>query len=497
LKLAERARELAAERVLALTATATPAVVADIRAGFGIEEADVVVTGFYRPNLTLLTTPVTTGERDGWLVERLRERPPGSTIVYVTLQRTALRIAALFAATGLPARPYHAGMSAEERVVVQEWWSGSSDGIVVATIAFGMGIDKADVRYVYHYNLPKSLESYSQESGRAGRDGKESICELLACPDDVPTLENFAFGDTPTRESLAGLLAEVLEHPVGDEFAVSEHELSARHDVRQLVLKTVLTYLELGGVLRQGTPFYAGYRLRPLGDASLEEIFGRFDELRAGFLRGVVATGKTGRTWTTLAPDDAAAELVRSAAASWRRSSTSISRAWSSCNRPTCASATCFLPTRTLNPSSSTTCSNASRVASARRPLGSRTSSRSSRTMAATLFPRRLLRRDAHRAVRTLHPLPDRPRPAASRARAEATDRDERQRRRARGAARSPPRRSRHAETGGAVPRQHHEPGHEPREADQGPALRLARGSALLRRPRLVRPDGVAALVGQ
>ncbi len=309
LKLAERARELAAERVLALTATATPAVVADIRAGFGIEEADAVVTGFYRPNLTLLTTPVAARERDALLVARLRERPSGSTIVYVTLQRTAFRVAALLAAADLPARPYHAGMSTEERVAVQEWWAASPEGIVVATIAFGMGIDKADVRYVYHYNVPKSLESYSQEIGRAGRDDEASTCELLACPDDVPTLENFAFGDTPTREALAGLLAEVLERPAGAEFAVSEYELSVRYDLRPLVLKTVLTYLELDGVLRQGTPFYAGYRLRPLGEASLDGVFGHFDEARAGFLRRLIATGKTGRTWTTLAPDDAAAEL--------------------------------------------------------------------------------------------------------------------------------------------------------------------------------------------
>src|SRR5215212_2820757 len=309
LKLAERARELGAERVLALTATATPAVVMDIRAGFGIEEADAVVTGFYRPNLTLLTTPVAARDRDALLLERLRERPSGSTIVYVTLQRTSLRIADLLAESGLPARSYHAGMAADERVAVQEWWADSGEGIVVATIAFGMGIDKAGVRYVYHYNLPKSLESYSQEVGRAGRDGRESTCELLACPDDVPTLENFAFGDTPTREALAGLLADVVRHPAGAEFAVSEYELSARHDLRPLVLKTVLTYLELDGLLRQGTPFYAGYRLRPLGEQSLGDVVARFDEARADFLRRLIATGKTGRTWTTLAPDDAALAL--------------------------------------------------------------------------------------------------------------------------------------------------------------------------------------------
>ena len=82
----------------------------------------------------------------------------------------------------------------------------SDKGIVVATIAFGMGIDKASVRYVYHYNLPKSLESYSQEIGRAGRDGMKSTVEMLACPDDVPTLENFAYGDTPTETALRSLV---------------------------------------------------------------------------------------------------------------------------------------------------------------------------------------------------------------------------------------------------------------------------------------------------
>jgi ATP-dependent DNA helicase RecQ len=301
LKLAVRARELGAERMLALTATATPAVVADIRAGFGIEERDSVVTGFYRPNLTLLTTPVHARDRDQVLIDRLRHRRPGSTIVYVTLQRTAERVAALLAAAGLPARAYHAGMNADDRVAVQEWWTRSNENVVVATIAFGMGIDKADVRYVYHFNLPKGLESYSQEIGRAGRDGEQSISELLACRDDVPTLENFVFGDTPTPEAIAGVVDDVFAHSQGEQFAISEYELSSRHDIRPLVLKTILTYLELDGFLEQGTPFYAGYSVRP-ATGDWDDVQAIVDPDRFDFLRRVLASGKESRVWTSIDP---------------------------------------------------------------------------------------------------------------------------------------------------------------------------------------------------
>jgi ATP-dependent DNA helicase RecQ len=242
------------------------------------------------------------------LIDRLRERDAGSTIVYVTLQRTAERVAKLLAAAGLPARAYHAGMNADDRVDVQEWWTGSDRNVVVATIAFGMGIDKSDVRYVYHLNLPKGLESYSQEIGRAGRGGEPSVCELFACGEDVPTLENFAYGDTPTREAIEGLLAEVLAHDEGEQFAISEYDLSSRHDVRPLVLKTILTYVELDGYLAQGTPFYAGYAVRPLSD-SFDEVFAGFNAERADFLRRVLASGKTGRTWTTVDPQASAEAL--------------------------------------------------------------------------------------------------------------------------------------------------------------------------------------------
>lgn len=305
LKLAEAARSLRAERILTLTATATPSVVKDICAGFEIPQENAIVTGFYRPNLEMVITPVAAHERDTLLLNRIRSRPAGPSIVYVTLQKTAEHVAQFLAQAGYCAEHYHAGMDAEERSAVQERWMASSQGIVVATIAFGMGIDKADVRYVYHYNMPKSLESYSQEIGRAGRDGLPSVVEMFACPDDVPTLENFAYGDTPTPGALRGVVDELLG--AGQEFNVSLFDLSSRHDIRQLVLRTAITYLELSGVLFQGTPFYAGYKVRPL--RSPEEIASQFKGEPAQFLRQMFSLAKKGRTWYQIDPESVAAQM--------------------------------------------------------------------------------------------------------------------------------------------------------------------------------------------
>jgi ATP-dependent DNA helicase RecQ len=305
LKLAGIAGELGAERVLALTATATPTVAQDICSAFSIPEEAAVVTGFYRPNLKLQTTPVQAQARDRLLLQRLESRPPGPTIVYVTLQKTAERVAEALRQAGLQARPYHAGMETAQREEVQDWWTASDRAIVVATLAFGMGIDKADVRYVYHYNLPKSLESYSQEIGRAGRDDASSLVELLACPDDVPVLENFAYGDTPTETALRGLMTELFSE--APEMSLNLYELSGRHDLRLLVLRTALTYLELMGLFRQGTPFYAGYELRPL--LPVDEIIAQFKGEPARFVADLFAAAKKGRTWYALDPDAAASGL--------------------------------------------------------------------------------------------------------------------------------------------------------------------------------------------
>jgi ATP-dependent DNA helicase RecQ len=252
-----------------------------------------------------LQTPIASAARDRALVERVRSRPSGPTIVYVTLQKDAMRVARVLADAGIEARPYHAGLAPELRAETQDWWTASDEGIVVATIAFGMGIDKSDVRYVYHYAQPKSLEAYAQETGRAGRDGEPSICEFFACPDDQATLENFIYGDTPAREGLGSLVAAVFAG--SDTYDLAESELSSRLDVRPLVLRTALTYLELDGYLRQTTPFYAGYKIKPLSD--LQAVCSGLGAERGAFLRSLLGHAKEGRIWLTLDPQQAADDL--------------------------------------------------------------------------------------------------------------------------------------------------------------------------------------------
>jgi ATP-dependent DNA helicase RecQ len=296
LKLARTARCLGIDRVLTLTATATPAVAADICREFRIEPDAFVHTGFYRPNLKLQITPCRPNEQIDLLLARLKERPPGPTIVYVTLQRTAETVAEALSKRGFPARAYHSGMRNEERDTVQDWFMDSSNSIVVATIAFGMGIDKSDIRYVYHYNLPKSLENYSQEIGRAGRDGKESTCEMLASGRDLTVLENFTYGDTPDAASVCAIVDRILANR--NEFDVSLHDLSRAHDVRPLVVDTLLTYLELTDVIESIEPFYNEYQFAPLKTSA--EILAKFDPSRAEFLSGIFASTVKAKKWFTV-----------------------------------------------------------------------------------------------------------------------------------------------------------------------------------------------------
>ncbi len=305
LKLAEFSKKVGAERVFALTATATAPVLKEICDLFEIDPSCSVRTGFYRPNLSIHVKHPTMMERDESLVDELNAHPPGPTIIYVSIQKTAERVAQMLRESGREARHYHAGMKSEDRLATQEWFLPSKDGVVVATIAFGMGIDKSDIRYVHHYNLSKSFESYSQEIGRAGRDGLPSRCVTFYCQEDLTTLENFAYGDTPSLSSVGSFLEEVFSQD--DRLELALHSLSSAHDIRILVLRTILVYLELDGYLEGGTPIYSSYRFIPL--FSSREIMEQYEPEKRPFLAEVFKQSKKGRKWFTLDAASAAAKL--------------------------------------------------------------------------------------------------------------------------------------------------------------------------------------------
>ncbi len=296
LRLASLAKKLRIPRVLALTATATPTVAKEIRKGFGIRMQDVTTTSFHRPNLSIHVTPTAAKDRLDILSERLRNPSFHPAIVYVTLQHTTEQVAADLKNRGLSARAYHAGMADDVRASAQDDFMHGRCDIIIATIAFGMGIDKADIRSVFHYNLPKTLENYQQEIGRAGRDGSQSHCEMLACADDLTVLRNFILGDTPDEPSLHRLVDHLLRQ--GDEFDISRYDLSRTTDIRQLVLETVIAHLEKQRLIEPAGMFHSTFQLAFRHPE--DRVIAGHTPSRQRFLKSLFDSGKRGRRLLTV-----------------------------------------------------------------------------------------------------------------------------------------------------------------------------------------------------
>jgi ATP-dependent DNA helicase RecQ len=297
LKLPVYQKEFGINQVLLLTATATKQVREDMCAKFNILKENVFVTGFYRDNLFLQVTPTTTAEKKDRLLQRILEKPNAPSIVYVTLQKTAEEIAEFLCRNKIDAHPYHAGMETGTRERIQNEFMNGTLACVVATIAFGMGIDKKDIRRIIHYDLPKSIENYSQEIGRSGRDGMPALCEVLANRDAIHILENFIYGDTPEKSSIRQLL-QIIKENKGFVWEIKETRLSNELNIRVLPLKTLLVYLAMKKIIQPKLSYFEEYSFK--FNITPTAIINRFQGERKQFVATVMNHCHTRQIWTTV-----------------------------------------------------------------------------------------------------------------------------------------------------------------------------------------------------
>ncbi|MGF1513067.1 MAG: RecQ family ATP-dependent DNA helicase [Elainellaceae cyanobacterium] len=231
--------------VLALTATASPLVRQEIVARLRLQDPVEIIRGFDRPNIHLDAQQFyDEKEKRPALVEMVTQADlPG--IVYVATRKAAEAIAQLLQDEGLQAAAYHAGMSDADRKSVQSKFMADALTVIVATTAFGMGIDKPNVRFVFHHDIPGSIDAYYQEIGRAGRDGEPARAKLFYHPDDLKLQRFLAGGGSVDEEALEAIADQIREQ----DQPLSEAALQEATDLSQAKLRTALEHLEAVGVL--------------------------------------------------------------------------------------------------------------------------------------------------------------------------------------------------------------------------------------------------------
>ncbi|MCH7224606.1 RecQ family ATP-dependent DNA helicase [Haloferula sp. A504] len=215
MKLGRALKRIGQPQCVALTATATPMVREDILKVLGLREPFEVVSGFSRPNLSLGITAV---DKKAQKLARLREVVTANKtgIVYCATRKKVDEVSETLASWGMKVIAYHGGMNDKEREQAQEVFLKRQADVAVATNAFGMGIDRADVRFVIHYEVPGSIEAYYQEAGRAGRDGEAAVCELLFNYADTRTQEFFIEGANPGAQAIRDIYRYLLDASDGD-----------------------------------------------------------------------------------------------------------------------------------------------------------------------------------------------------------------------------------------------------------------------------------------
>ncbi len=301
LKLPSYQKELNIPLVLLLTATATKKVKRDMANKFAIKQEHIVQTGFYRDNLDLSIVPVLTADKNTQLLNSINQQN-GAGIVYVTLQHSAEKVAEFLTKNNFNARAYHAGFENEKRQAIQNDFMNGRIQVVVATIAFGMGIDKSDIRFVVHYDLPKSIENYSQEIGRAGRDGQPSNCITLANLDGLNTVENFVYGDTPELSAIEYLLNNIKNESSAGQWELQVVGLSNASNIRQLPMKTLFVQLELLGVIKPLYAYFADFKYKFLIDK--QEVLNKFEGERRDFLQAIFNHSQFKKVWGSPNFDD-------------------------------------------------------------------------------------------------------------------------------------------------------------------------------------------------